>query len=248
MTLASISPTVSSSNPLTAATVQAATSYVDTDAWAERMENWAQGYGALVRQSVLNQIAKGAGPKAVASHLRQYAENVPVSAAESLTRTLQLTSYRDASAAMERVNGDFIEYKIRVAKLDGDTCLACIAEHGTRLEVGERVDDHYNGRCSELYKIPGAELPAFMQADSTPGNRNFVAFQTGPEWFASLPPERQALQAAFQNSPALQAAYSSGVPLTEFVGEYIDPIFGRQVVQQSLVGALGEEAAKGFYK
>jgi hypothetical protein len=224
-----------------------ARNYVDSAAWVSRLDKWGAGYAQLSRDSILKGIQNGMGPRAVASQMRQYAEGIPKSAAESLTRTLQLTSYREASLAMEKVNGDFIEYKIRWAELDSVTCLSCVALHGTRLEAGERVDDHYNGRCTELYVVPGGGLPEFMQADSTPGNRNFVQFQTGPEWFASLSPERQAAQASFKNSPAKLAAFRSGVELQEFVGEHVDDIFGRQVVESSLVQAVGQAAAEGFY-
>ena len=240
---------VTDDNPLTAATVAAASSYVESEAWAVRLERWAAGYAEQINAAILQAIGRGAGPLAVAAQVRQYAENVPVSAAATLTRTLQLTSYRDASVEMENINGGLIEYKIRIAAMDDRTCLSCIALHGTRLEVGERVDDHYNGRCTEFYVVQGGDRqPAFMQSDSQPGERNFVPYQSGEEWFAGLPPARQGQQAAMQNSPALLAAYNSGMPLSAFVGERHDDVFGRQVVQQSLIGALGEERAKEFYK
>lgn len=554
-----------------------ARNYVDSAAWVARLDKWGAGYANLSRDAVLKAIQQGAGPRAVASQMRQYAEGIPASAAESLTRTLQLTSYREASLAMEKLNGDFIEYKIRIAELDGDTCLSCIALHGTRLEVGERVDDHMRGRCelpdnlisgpsisalvsrnyngdivvihtasgkflpvtpnhpiltdrgwlpahllckggnvvgsvngegasfgtdpnknhvptraedisnslgmyrfgtmpitaqdfhgdgikgdvgivyanrflrngrntnvaqkfseidfvsgasrisfsalcdllgvfkrkrfsperilsgldiflsnfgrslfflepigvghassfdpgfsqpyldnlsrnfqglsdlifrfssdvprsnignrhgvisksglgyfdrlnisafgfvpeqplsleiikeslvrsfsdssgdadvfsreisldpildvgirsfsghvyslqsnngwyisngiishncTEFYVVPGGGLPEFMQADSNPGNRNFVPFQTGPEWFASLSPERQAAQASFKNSPAKLAAFRSGVELQEFVGEHVDDVFGNQIIENSLAQAIGQAAAEEFY-
>jgi len=248
MTQPTLTPTITDDNPLTAATVETVKSYVDSPEWVARMESWGEGYADLTRTAILKAISQGAGPRAVASKMRQYAENLPGSAAESLTRTLQLTAYRENSLAMEKINGEFIQYKIRLCALTNTSCLSCIALHGTRLEVGERVDDHYNGMCSEFYVVPGGGLPEFMQADSTPGNRQFVPFQTGEDWFASLSPERQAQQAAFQNSPAMLAAFNSGVPLSAFVGEHQDDVFGRMVVQQSLAGAIGEEAAKGFYK
>jgi hypothetical protein len=125
-------------------------------------------------------------------------------------------------------------------------CLSCISLHGTRLEPGERVDDHYRGRCSELYKIPGVELPTTMQADSVPGKRRFVPFKTGEEWFASLPPERQAQQASFKASPAKYRAYQDGVKLGEFVGDHEDSVFGNQKIEKSLVGVFGEDAKKYY--
>ena len=222
--------------------------YVDSPAWASRMENWGAGYADMSRDTFANGIAKGWGPQYTASQVRLSAENLPKSASESLTRTLQLTSYRDASAAMELQNGKYITGKIRISALKETSCLTCISLHGTPLAVGERVDDHYRGFCSEFYQVPGGpQYPDQMQADSKPGDRQFVPFQTGEEWFASLPPERQARQASFLRSPAKLRAYRDGTPLSAFVGDHTDDVFGHQVVERSLKNAVGLSKAQGYY-
>ncbi len=226
-----------------------ATEYVNTTAWAARMSKWGTGYGELIKQTVLEGIQKGWGPKYTAGKLRQYAENMPKSAAENLTRTLQLTSYRDASLAMEMMNGAFIIEKVRIATLDQRTCLACVALHGTVLQKGERIDDHYRGRCSEFYRVPGGDLfPSTMQSDSTPGHRRFVPWQNGEDWFASLPSARQALQRSMAATPAKLRAYQAGHSLSEFIGDYTDDLFGHQVVEQSLKATVGLGDATGYYQ
>jgi len=215
--------------------------FISSAAWISKMENWGAGYAQLTANVILEGIRNGVGPIASASQLRQYAQNIPVSAAETLTRTLQLTSYREASIAMEQMNGGFIIGKIRICALQPTSCLACIALHGTELAPGERVDDHYNGMCSEFYQVPGGdEFPPLMQADSTPGNRQFVPFQKGEEWFAGLSPERQAMQVSFASSPAKLAAYQDGVELREFITDHNDDVFGHQIVENSLKG-IGQE-------
>ena len=224
-----------------------ATNFILTEAWQTRMNTWGDGYADLGERTIVNGIQQGWGPKRTASQIRQWAENIPVSAAENLTRTLQITSYRDASAAMELVNGQFIERKIRVATLDGNTCLACIDLHGTPLAPGESPDDHYSGRCDSFYVvIGGPRQPEFMQADSLPGQRNFVPYQNGPDWFNSLSPERQAQQASFLSTPAKLRAFESGTPLSAFVSPHVDDVFGGQIVEDSLIGALGSDAEQ-FY-
>ena len=224
-----------------------ATGYVDIPAWVARMEGWGEGYAALTRETTLNGLRHGWGPRYTANQIRQYAENLPQSAAENLTRTLQLTSYRDASLVMESINGGFIIEKVRIARLDGKTCLSCIALHGTILQKGERVDDHYRGRCTEFYRVHGGPLwPDTMQADSTPGNRRFVPFQSGNEWFNGLSPERQRQQASFARSPAKWEAFKNGTPLSAFVGQHKDDVFGTQIVETSLVKAVGDTMATQF--
>lgn len=222
-----------------------ATGYVDTPAWVARMNTWGSGYADLTRDTLLQGIQNGWGPKYTAAQIRKYAENLPKSAAENLTRTLQLTSYRDASLAMEQLNGGFIIEKVRIATLRPGCCLACIALHGTILQKGERVDDHFRGKCDVWYRTYGGPLwPDTMQADSTPGKRRFVPWQTGEDWFNSLPESRQKQQASFTKSPAKWAAFRAGNPLSVFVGERQDNVFGRQVVESSLVKALGDNAAQ----
>ena len=221
--------------------------FVNSAEWLAKMEGWGSGYAELTRDTMINGISQGWGPIKTAAEMRRYAQNLPVSAAENLTRTLQLTSFREASAAMETANSEFIEGKIRIATLDDRTCVSCIALHGTPMKLGERVDDHYRGRCSEFYQVLGGpKFPEQMQADSTPGNRNFVPYQSGEDWFNSLSPERQAQQASFLKSPAKLRAYRDGVPLSSFVGEHTDDVFGNQFVEKSLVGAIGDDAV-GYY-
>jgi hypothetical protein len=227
-------------------TLDFAKKYTETAAWNARMAKWGEGYSDLIKKTVLDGIESGWGPKYTAGKLRKLVQTMPKYAAENLTRTLQLTSYRESALAMEMLNGGFIEYKIRVSALMPASCLACVSLHGTRLEKGERLDDHYNGFCSEIYMTPGMELPKFMQADSTPGHRNFVPWQNGTDWFNSLSPERQAQQRSFAQSPAKFRAFQAGHPLSEFVGTHNDDVFGTMPIEKSLIGALGD-AGKDFY-
>jgi len=212
-----------------------AADFISTAAYQSRMEAWGAGYAELSKNTILNGIEAGNGPQEIARLLRQHAENIPVYAAENLTRTLQVTAYRESALAMETINGGFIKKKIRIAKLDERTCLSCIELHGSELAPGKRVDDHYRGRCTEFYVVPGGpEQPEFMQADSTPGNRRFVKFQKGSDWFNSLPESRQRAQQSFLQSPGKWKAFKSGTPLSAFVTEHTDDVFGRQLLEGSL--------------
>lgn len=220
-----------------------AAGYVNGPAWINRMNGWGRGYADLTRDTILQGVRSGWGPRYTAAQMRRYAQNLPSWAAENLTRTLQVTAYRDACVATESLNGNYITGKVRIAHLDSRTCLSCIALHGTELAVGQRVDDHYRGRCSEFYRVPGGpDYPSLMQADSLPGSRRFIPFQKGSDWFGSLPSARQREQASFVKVPAKWNAYQAGTPLEAFVGEHMDDVFGRQVVEQSLIKALGNQA------
>ena len=217
-----------------------AENYIMSPAWISRMEGWGKGYSDIIADTTRKGLSQGWSPIRTAREIRKLAEQVPIAASENITRTLQLTSYRNASAATEVLNGQYIEKKIRIAKLDDKTCASCIALHGTEIPLGEIVQDHYRGRCDAILVPVGGSLPTTMQADSLPGQRNFVPFQTGEEWFAGLSPERQAQQASFLKSPAKFAAYRDGVPLSEFVGEHEDDVFGMQIVEKSLKQAVDD--------
>jgi hypothetical protein len=136
---------------LTRQTVKAATSFADSPAWITKLAKWGEGFASLIRNVILGEISKGAGPIAIAAKIRQYAEAMPQHAAETLMRTLQIKSYQASARETEKVNGRFITGRIRIATLDERTCLTCVALHGTKLEPDEEVDDHYRGRC----ELPG---------------------------------------------------------------------------------------------
>lgn len=224
-----------------------ATNYVDSDAWVAKMERWGRGYAELTRKTILEGVQSGWGPRYTASQMRKLAQGIPNHAAENLTRTLQLTAYRDAETAMEQINGQYIEGSIRIATLDDRTCLSCISLHGTQLAPGERVDDHYRGRCSKFYQVVGGpKFPGQMQADSEPGDRRFVPYQSGIDWFNSLPESRQKAQNSFLRSPAKYRAFKDGVALSEFAGEHVDDVFGRQTPERSLLDILGGEAERYY--
>lgn len=221
--------------------------FVHSAEWVAKMEGWGSGYYAKTREIFKNGLAQGWSPKYTAEKLREVASNIPYSAAENLTRTLQLNAYRQASLEVEKINGGFITGKIRIATLDERTCLSCIALHGTPVPLGEAVEDHYRGRCTEFYQVPGGdEFPDKMQVDSPSGNRQFQKFQTGEEWFASLSPERQAMQRSFLNSPAKLKAYNDGILLSDFVGDHVDNVFGNQKIELSLLKILGTNASRYY--
>jgi hypothetical protein len=194
------------------------------------------GYGDDVIQRIsaraTSGFVNGWGARRVARSIRTIATGLPVSQAETILRTLHLQSYRRGTAATQAANAHLLQQEaIRVAVLDPRTCLSCIALHGTKIPLGKPVADHWNGRCTSIAIVKGF-------------TRNITL---GTEWFGQLPPERQQQQRAFQNSPALYAAFADGaVDLNDFVEESTDPLFGEMVTQASLVGILGKDAQRYY--
>ena len=213
--------------------LRALVKYIDSDAWIAKMEGWGTGYAELIRDSIYNGIGRGRSPIGISRDIRHLIQNMPSYAAERLTRTLQLTAFRDAEAASSYTNETVIQQKVRRAVKDHRTCLSCIALDGTRLAPNERIDDHYKGRCFVTYILQNG------MGDTDP--------TTGEDWFKSLPEERQAQQASFVHNSAKYNAWKAGeFNLRDLSGEHNDPVFGRMTFEKSLKAILGERA-KEFY-
>lgn len=209
--------------------------YVDSPEWEASLSRY-QGYiNGIVEQHFIRDFAMGVNPMRTVDDLvmlmRGRGDKPPltVSAAESLTRTLINTAYRDSTALHQVANADIIDYVIRIAALDHRTCLSCIALHGTRLEVGERVDDHRRGRCTSIAVIKGRPR----------------SVESGESWLNSRP---EADQEVIMGGANYRAYKDGAVQLQEFVHKGTDPIFGDIVQEQSLKGILGDGAQRYYQR
>jgi len=189
--------------------------YADSAAWADELAKYGPSVLDVVNNQAILGIFNGWNPVKTAELIREAAEGLSISQAENLMRTLQLTSYRSSSAIHSGANADIITRRIRVAVLDDRTCMSCIALHGSELRPGQRVDDHHRGRCDALDEVVG--FPRTVQS--------------GEEWFASQPEERQLIIAG---PGKLEALRSGRATMRDFVHEYEDPVFGRMVREGSL--------------
>lgn len=205
--------------------------YAQSPEWANALAKYGTNAVDIVFNQAVRGIAEGWSPSRTAQSIRNLVQNFPGYQANTLMRTLQLTSYRDATAANQNANTGIIDQVIRIAALDDRTCLSCIALHGTVIWDSEadagspvdRVDDHWNGRCTSVVKVKGRELN----------------ITTGVDWFNNLSTSRQFEQASFTNSPAKFEAFKNGsVTLQDFVHQHTDPTFGDMVREASLTQAL----------
>jgi hypothetical protein len=109
-------------------------------------------------------------------------------------------------------------------------CPACIALHGTEVPVGESLRDHFNGRCDAIYVPIGGDMPEYMQTFGKPGERNFVPFQTGEDWFAGLPEAQQKQMLG----PGKFEWYQKTGELSGLIGTHEDSLFGEMPVVKPL--------------
>ncbi|MEQ9027558.1 MAG: phage minor head protein [Aggregatilineales bacterium] len=207
--------------------VNALVGYVDSDAWAAELARYPELVISTVRNQAVRGIVEGWSPLRTAREIRRMAEGVTRAQAETLMRTLQLQSYRTAAAVHQQANAGILTEQIRIAALDNRTCLACIGLHGTRLPIGERVNDHHNGRCTSIAVVRGRPREV----------------QTGEDWFNAQPEARRVQIAGRANFEAMQAGR---VQLRDFAQTYDDPVFGEMIREASLKGILGDDARE-FY-
>jgi hypothetical protein len=213
---------------------------IEGAAWEFELDNYETGIVQRVNDLIIRGIINGQGPRATARQLAMMVKGLPRSSAETLMRSVQLNGYRAATAAMQRANADIIGYVVRIAVLDSRTCLSCVALHGTRLEVGEEVDDHRNGRCTSVSVLKGATgIPT--QTYYVDGKA--VTVQTGEDWLRAHGAKAQRDMMGNAN----YAAFAAGqVQLRDFIHRYDDPLFGNTFTEASLKGILGE-GAKQYY-
>ena len=199
--------------------------FTDGAGWKQRLAEYTAKTVQQVQETAIRGILAGRSPLAIGREVAGLAENMPLYQAQSMMRTLQLTSYRSANQAYGLANADILSHQVRIAALDNRTCMACVALHGTPLDIGERVDDHEQGRCTSVYVVNGRS----------------VTVETGKDWFERQP---ESVQQQMMGPAAYQAYKANDVSLKDFVHKYEDAAFGSMVREASLTGMLGQDAQK----
>lgn len=199
-----------------------------SDAWQAEIKRFAATATDDALRVVVRGMVEGWNPAKTARALADAVEGMPLNRATTLMRTLQLSSYRKSLTTYHMANADIFSHKIRVATLDGRTCMSCIALHGTKMRLDEDIADHHGGRCSAIAIINGVARP----------------IQTGVDWFEALPENLQRKQ---MGESAFAAWQEGAIALPDFVHKYDDAIFGPMVREASLKQMLGEDA-KAYYK
>jgi len=124
-----------------------------------------------VADAILEGVGYGRNPKDIATRITN-ALGMGLTDSMRLARTVQIYSYREASRANYIANSDIVIGWWWMSALKSETCVSCIAMHGTFHGLDETLNDHYNGLCTAV--------PATVTNEKTP----FA--QTGEQWFESL--------------------------------------------------------------
>lgn len=127
-----------------------------------------------MNRALLNAIAQGWNPRETARAMRDGLD-VGLTRALRIARTEQIRAWRESSMARYRQSGVVTGYK-RICAKGERTCIACLLLDGTHYDVESDLDDHVNGRCSQIPEVVGFEPPEW---------------ETGREWFDDLDGDAQ---------------------------------------------------------
>jgi hypothetical protein len=202
--------------------------YANSEAWRTMIAAYGDGAPQAVLNTALRGMVEGWGPTRTAREMRALVETMPRFQANTLMRTLQLTSFRDSQVAHRIANAGILAYQIRIAALDSSTCLACVALHGKRYPLDARIDDHFNGRCTSITVLRGQEPP-----DIT----------SGEDWFNARTPQQQRDQ---MGGAMFEAWQAGAVKLSDIPQTDSDPVFGGMIREASLKGLLGQDAQQYY--
>lgn len=139
-----------------------------------------------------------------------------------MTRTSMLHAYRDASHAQFIANQDVIDGWVWWSSKDTSTCMACLSQHGKVFPLTERLNGHYNCRCTEL-----PHVKVWSESE-----------QTGEDWFSTL---TDAQQKMMMGADTWQAWKDGLFEFDDFATTRHDDVYGDMLAKTPLWQLLGAE-------
>lgn len=188
----------------------------------ERIAKITYATSAGVTDTIIKGVGLGYNPRKIAESI-QDAFGGGLTDALRNVRTVQIYSYRDSARANYMASDGIVSQWIWYAELDADTCLSCVAQHGTLHDLDETLDDHYNGRCAALPYIEQFGNPVEM---------------SGQDWFESLPESEQ--QSMMGNEK--HGAYRDGkFEFSQLSAQGPNDVYGTMRTEASLASLIGDE-------
>lgn len=177
------------------------------------------------QDKLLEGIALGYNPKKINALINQTLGE-PLTWSLNTIRTTQLYSYREATRANYINNSEIVGGWKWYATLDGRVCLSCVNQHGKTFAVDQRLNDHHQGRCTQIPIVRDAKK--FGLED--------LNIELGEQWFNSLPKAEQVQRMGI----ARHLAYTQGKFRFDELSEvYLNDTFGAMLKEASLKTLLG---------
>jgi hypothetical protein len=182
----------------------------------KRLQLLAPSAADHLSRTILESVALGRNPRAWAAEVTR-AFGVALSDSLRMARTVQLYSYREASRANYVANNNVVRGWVWFARLDSSTCMSCVAMHGTEHGLDEVLDDHHNGRCTQ---VPITIL-----------DRNNPVEQSGQDWFNA---QDEATQKAMMGAGKYDAWKDGAFDLGQLTAQHEDDVYGLMRTETAL--------------
>ena len=187
-----------------------------------RLQQFSTVNAEYISQMILEGVRGGYNPATIARSIRD-AYGMGLTDAMRMMRTVQIYSYRDASHINYQNNRDVVDGWIWYAKLDGLTCMSCVAQHGTFHSVDERLNDHHNGRC--------VAVPVTRLSDP------FIKEGDGKSWFEQQPED---VQKQMMGAGKYDAWKAGKFDISQLSKENENDVFGLMRSETPLKDLIGE--------
>lgn len=149
----------------------------------------------------------------IASEVSQ-ALDVPRWRALTIAASEIFKAYNNAAHVLYRDNAHLIKGWIWHCQLSRNSCVACVALHGSKHGLDEQLNDHPHGNCTPI---------PYIDDD--------MEIESGAQWFAKQP---ESLQRMILGTNVAYDLYASGkATLQDFVGIHDHPKYGPTVYQRS---------------
>jgi len=223
--------------------VNAAVQIVESDAFRQSLTRYKTGVPKLIENKMILGIVQGQSPRVTAEQIIQAVQTIPLGHANSLMRSTQLTAYRQSGAIHRQANADILEPEgIRIAVLDGRTCLGCWSLHGSKVPLNSVIDEHRSGRCDVIGQVRGRPRNIATGQDVFDGMIEREGNGTASALDSSILDRMRNYHGA-----SMRAMEAGAARFSDFVGRGSDPVFGPTVYQLGLNRAIGTARASEFY-
>lgn len=175
-------------------------------------------------------ISLGYNPNKINSLINQTLAE-PLTWSLNTIRTTQNYAYRESTRANYVNNEEILGGWKWYAALDGRVCLSCVNQHGRDFPLNARLNDHHQGRCTQ---IPILDRPERFGLKP-------VKIEQGEKWFNKLPQADQVNRMGQER----HAAYKSGKFKFKDLSEvYQNDTFGEMLKEASLKSLLSKPKSK----
>ena len=184
------------------------------------------------QNKLLEGIALGYNPKKINNLINQ-SLGEPLTWSLNTVRTTQLYAYREATRANYIANSEIIGGWKWYAALDGRTCLSCVNKHGREFRPDQSLNDHHQGRCTQIPLIDKPERFGLQPLE----------IETGESWFNKLPTNQKIERMGYAR---YQAFLAGEFKFSDLSQPYENDIYGEMIKEASLVGMLGQRAERYY--